>query len=150
MRKTLCFLVVILICSFTYSYSQDSTEIDIGKGWKFRLDYIPFGVVIGAVSTEEPEEAILEAKPFIGSGFSFTFVKNNIWGASVSGLFYTNEKKVYPMLAMGFVLFPGNKVAISLGYDFGKVQDRWEKEKFSNEVKARLKLLVNYNLNILE
>jgi len=144
MKKFIGIILVMGLVSFLASpviLAQDSTEVemDLGKGWKLKWLNISFGAMI---QSTEDSEAQLEAKPFIGGGPSALLLNRRNWGLSLSGLFYMNEAKtLYPILAGGIVLFPDNKVAVSLGWDFGKIagtqKDSW---------KERLRVLINYNL----
>ena len=138
MKHLLTLLVLILFV--IPLQAQDSTTIPIGR-WNFRMDYIPFGAIIQASHSSNTQ---LEAIPFVGSGLSLTMTKGNILGFSVSSLFYSDgTSKVYPLFAGGIVIFPQNRVALSLGWDFGKTSGVFDKVW-----KERLRFLVNYSLNI--
>ncbi len=145
MKAKLLILIMGMFLLNSAAWAQDSTTIPIGnKGWNFRLDYIPFGAIIGASSPNSKSQ--LEAKPFIGSGFSGTFSRTKYWGLSISLLFYTNDSKtMYPLAGGGFVLFPTDRVAASLMWDCGKIDG-----VLKHQWQERLKFLVNYNLNLVK
>ena len=129
-------LTFILIFQINRCVAQDSTSFPVGK-YKFSLVNIAFGAMIQAGDGA----AQLEAIPFVGSGMSFTLKRGQSYGASASALFYMNDKgSLYPMAALGIVLFPKNKIAMSLGWDFGSAPE--------NSYTERLRILINYNLDI--
>lgn len=146
--KTKLFIITILsiwaICSMpVFAQETDSTQLDLGQGWTARLDAIPFGTIIQTTSFSD---ALLEAKPFLGSGLGFSVLRNRRYGFNFSLLFYSGEeKKVFPMLALGPVLMLSEKVSCSLALDFGKTD-----ENLNNWFAKRLRVLVSYNLKLLD
>ncbi len=146
MKTKLIVIIIVLAMLPIYrvTFAQtDSTEIDLGDGWNLRFDLIPFGAIVQASADEKTQ---LEAKQFIGSGIGMSFVFKNTYGINASVLFYSGqEKKVYPLVAIGGILFLKNKVAISPAWDFGKIDGN-----FNNGWIERVKLLVSYNFNLLQ
>lgn len=145
--KTKLFILLIVLSMlpiYRVTFAQtDSTDIDLGDGWNLRFDLIPFGAIVQASADEKTQ---LEAKQFIGSGIGMSFVWNNTYGVNISALFYSGqEKKVYPLIALGGILFLKNKVAISPAWDFGKIDGNFKKCWIE-----RVKLLVSYNFNLLQ
>lgn len=131
--------IVLFLVGPTFAGAQDSTAINLGKGWTFRMDYIPFGVNMRA---SEESGAQVVAEPFIGSGISLTLKRNDTYGVNGSVLFYKGEGGIYPIVGTGPIIFPSNRLAILFGWDFGNVGG-------GNTYKERLRLLLNYNLNIV-
>jgi len=145
MRKILSFIILFIFIFTFNSFSQiepDSVAIKLGKGWKLRLDLIPFGAIVQGSGDANTQ---LEAKQFIGSGLGLSFIKNDTWGINTSVLFYSGyEGKIYPLVALGGVLMLKSKISIAPCWDFGKIE-----RKFDENWKERIKILVSYNLNLL-
>jgi len=119
--------------------ANDVPQIDLGKGWKIAWVNLSFGAMVQA---SKDENAQLEAKPFVGGGPSFVLSRQK-YGISVSALFYMNDQKtLYPLLASGIVLF-NNRVALSMGWDFGKISGAFEKSW-----QERVKALANFNFDL--
>ncbi len=136
--KIITLLLAILIFS-SVAYAQDSTGINLGNGISARLDYIPFGTIIKASTDQETK---LEAVPFVGSGFNFSFVKWKI-GLASSLLFYSGgDDKIYVMAATGIMIYFRERFAVSLGWDFGKIS------RSDNPYKDRMRLFLSYNLKL--
>jgi len=133
----------IVLCQEANAVTNAANDIELGKNWRLSWVDLSFGAMVQASNSEEAQ---LEAQPFIGAGPSFVLMRKGIYGVSLSSLFYMNaDKTLSPLLAGGLVLFPGNRVAISLGWDFGKISGT-----LKNSWQERLKLLINYSLDILK
>jgi len=140
MKLRRCWIMALL---FIYSptFGQDTTGVDIGRGYTLRADFIPFGNVIRA--SDRPDEQ-LETSQFAGSGASLSIMKGRYIGLSLSLLLYSgSNKKVYPVIASGPVLRLHRLLAISLGWDFGKVESN-----FDSAYKRRLLLLTTLSYPI--
>jgi len=149
--KRIILLLAILCFTLQQGYAQDTTGINVGKhGWKLYWLNLPLGALIhapGDKASQKNDMSLLEARPFIGVGPSLVFMKTKDFGVSLSCLFYTEDKSIYPIVGAGITLF-NNKFAIvpswNLGPNFVDVnmhEHVWQR---------RFMVLLSYNLMQLE
>ncbi len=135
-------LILLLFIFSMPIFAQDSASVNIGK-YQFRVDAIPVAVMIQA---SDEENTNLEANTFAGTGIGLSITRKGIFGLNISSLFYTGiNGKIYPMVSGGVIVYPLNNAGLSLAWDFGKIE-----RKFENDIQARLRLLISYNLNLLK
>ena len=132
--------IIVLICTVSAVQCQDTAQDSSSfnfKGWTLRKGIVPIGAIIGA---SELPDTQLEAKPFIGGGYSLIITRNRLFGFSLSALFYTNGDNASVIAAVGPLLFPQNPFTVQIGWDFG------ETPAALPEYKKRIVFLFGYNL----
>ncbi len=145
-------IFVILLCVFTANaYAQDTTGIPISKtGWKLYWLNLPLGALLyspGDKASQKHDMSMVEAKPFIGVGPSLVFMKTKDFGFSLSCMFYSEAKSIYPIVGLGITLF-NNKFAIVPSWNLGpNVVDVVIHE---HVWQRRFMVLLSYNLLDLE
>ena len=144
MLKNSIIICIVLLLFALPVYAQDltatdTTNISIGS-WTLGWAGVPFGVVCSG--SDDPNTQ-LEAKPFIGTGGSLTFMTRKNWGLIGSALFYTEGEMIYPMASFGITMFKG-KFATSLGWNFGKTSS-----VLKSSVQRRLVVLMSINITSL-